>query len=87
MVYLFTILSLPRAWVSFYTSLPSELEFANQDGNSRYLEGDVMVKEVECAALVQAEPEEIKFKKWTKAGHIKPLYIKVHVTGKPDVIP
>ena len=43
------------------------LEFVDQDCNSWYLEGDVMVKEAECAALVPAEQEEIKFKKWIKA--------------------
>ena len=25
---------------------------------------------------------EIKFKKWTEARHLRPLYIKVHVNGK-----
>ena len=58
------------------------LEFANQDGNSWYLEGDVMVKEAECVALVLTKPEEIKFKKWTKAGHLRLFYIKAHVHGK-----
>ena len=42
-----------------------------------------MVEEAECAALVPAELEEIKFKKWTKARHVKPLYIEAHVNGKP----
>ena len=39
------------------------LEFADQDGNSWYLEGDVMVKKAEYVALVQEELEDIKFKK------------------------
>ena len=59
------------------------LEFSDQDGNLWYLEGDVIVEEVEYAALVPAEPEEIKFKKWIKARHLKPLYIKAHVNEKP----
>ena len=42
-----------------------------------------MVEEVECAALVQEDPEEIRFKKWIKAKHLKPLYIKVHANRKP----
>ena len=25
----------------------------------------------------------IKFKKWTKVGHLRPLYNKVHVNGRP----
>ena len=42
-----------------------------------------MVEEAECVALVPLEPEEIKFNKWTKAGYIRPLYIKAIVNGKP----
>ena len=42
-----------------------------------------MVNEAECATFIQVEPEEIKFKKQTKAEHLKPLYIKAHVNGKP----
>ena len=42
-----------------------------------------MVEEVECAFLVLTEPEEIRFKKWTKARHLRPLYIKAHINGKP----
>ena len=42
-----------------------------------------MVEEAGCEALVPAEPEEIKFKKWTKARHLRPLYIKAHVNEKP----
>ena len=59
------------------------LEFADQDGNSCYLEGDIMVEEAKCATLVPVEPKEIKFKKWTKVRHLKPIYIKAHVNGKP----
>ena len=42
-----------------------------------------MVEEAECAALVLVKPKEIKFKKWTKVGHLKPFYIKTHMNGKP----
>ena len=42
-----------------------------------------MVEEVKCVALVQEEPDELRFKKWTKAGHLRPLYIKAHMNGKP----
>ena len=42
-----------------------------------------MVKEAECAALVPVELAKIKFKKWTKVGHFRPLYIKAHVNRKP----
>ena len=59
------------------------LEFADQDANFWYLKGDLMVEEAECAALVPTKSEEIKFKKQTKARHLSPLYIKVHVNGKP----
>ena len=38
-------------------------EFADKDGNSWYLKGDVMVEEAECAYLVLTKPKEIKFKK------------------------
>ena len=38
------------------------LEFVDQDGNPWYLEGDVLVEEAECVALVPAEQEKIKFK-------------------------
>ena len=41
-----------------------------------------MVEEAECAALVPAKLKEMKFKKWTKVRHLKPLYIKAHVNGK-----
>ena len=47
------------------------LEFANQDNNSWYLEGDVIVKEAKYATLVQTEPKEKKFRKWTKAGYLR----------------
>ena len=53
----------------------SPMEFADQDGNFWYLEGDVMVDGAECEALVPATPREIKFEKWTRAGHLRPLYI------------
>ena len=59
------------------------LEFVDQDGNSWYLEGDIMVEEAKCTTLVPKEPEDIKFKKWMKAGHLTPLYIKAHINGKP----
>ena len=59
------------------------LEFANQVGDCYYLEGDVMAKEAECAAFVCGEPEEIRFKKWTKARHLSPFYIWAHINGKP----
>ena len=42
-----------------------------------------MVEEAEYAALVPAEPKKVKFKKWTKVGHLRPLYIKAHINGKP----
>ena len=42
-----------------------------------------MVEEAKCATLVPVEPEEIKFKKGTKVRHLKPIYIKAHVNGKP----
>ena len=42
-----------------------------------------MVEEAKCAFLVPAEPKEIKFKKWTKAGHLRPFYVKAYVNGKP----
>ena len=42
-----------------------------------------MIEETECSILVPTEPQEIKFKKWTKSGHLKPLYIKAHMNGKP----
>ena len=42
-----------------------------------------MVEEVDCIPLAPTEPEEIKFKKWTKARHLRPLYIKAYVNGKP----
>ena len=38
-----------------------------------------MVEMAECAPLL---PEEIKFRKWTKDEHLRPLYIKAHVNGK-----
>ena len=59
------------------------LEFVDQDRNSWYLEGDIMVEHVECVALVLAEREEKKFKKWTKVRHLRPLYIKAHMNRKP----
>ena len=59
------------------------MEFFDQDGNFRYLEGDVMKDGVKCEALVPAMPKEIKFKKWTKAGHLRPLYIMTHMNRKP----
>ena len=34
-------------------------------------------------ALVPATPREIKFKKWSKARHLKPLYISAHINEKP----
>ena len=34
-------------------------------------------------ALVQTKLKEVRFKKWTKAGHLRPFYIKAHVNGKP----
>ena len=43
----------------------------------------MMVEKAECASLVLVEPEEIIFKKWTKVGHLRPLYIKAHINGKP----
>ena len=58
-------------------------KFADQDGNFWYLEGDVIVEEAECASLVLAEPEEIRFKECMKAGHFRPLYIKAHINAKP----
>ena len=58
-------------------------EFADQDNNFYYLERDVIVEEVEHASLVSTELEEIRFKKWTKAGHLRPLYNRAHVNGKP----
>ena len=58
-------------------------KFANQDSNLWYLEGDVMVEEAECASLILAEPEEIRFKRWAQLGHLRPLYIKAHINGKP----
>ena len=42
-----------------------------------------MVEYTEFAALVLVEPKEIKFKKWTKARHLRPLYIKAHMNRKP----
>ena len=59
------------------------LEFATQNGNFWYMEGDIMVEEAKCATLVLADPEEIKFKKWNKAKHLRPFYIKAHVNGNP----
>ena len=44
----------------------SPMEFADQDGNFWYLEGDVMVEGAECEALVPALPREIKFKNGSK---------------------
>ena len=41
----------------------------------------MLEEEVECASLVPAKLEE--FKKWTKAGHLRTLYIKAHINGKP----
>ena len=61
----------------------SPMEFADQDGNFWYLEGDVMVEGAECEALVLATAREIKFKKGTKPGHLRPLYIKAYMNGKP----
>ena len=61
----------------------SPMEFADQDCNFWYLEGDVMIDEAECETLVPATPREIKFKKWIKARHLKPLYITTHMNGKP----
>ena len=34
-------------------------------------------------ALVPATPREIKFKNWSKARHLKPLYISAHINEKP----
>ena len=59
------------------------LEFTDQASESWYLEDDLMVEEAECATLVWKELEEIRFKKWTKARHLRPLYIKAHINGKP----
>lgn len=42
-----------------------------------------MVEEAERATLVRGEPKEIRFKKWIKDGHLRPLYIKAHVNRKP----
>ena len=28
-------------------------------------------------------PKEIRFKKWTKARHLRPFYIRAHINGKP----
>ena len=47
------------------------------------MEGDVLVEEAEYTALVPIELEEIKFKRWTKARHLRPLYVKAHVNRKP----
>ena len=59
------------------------LKFADQAGDCQYLEGDVVAEEVECAAFVRGEHEEIRFKKWTKVRHPRPLYIRAHINGKP----
>ena len=59
------------------------MEFADQDDNFWYLEGDIMVDEAECEALVPATPREIKFKKWIKVKHLMPLYITAHMNGEP----
>ena len=42
-----------------------------------------MVEEAERATLVRGEPKEIRFKKWIKHGHLRPLYIKAHMNRKP----
>ena len=47
------------------------------------MEGEILGEEAECEALGPAELKEIKFMKWTKAGHLRPLYIKAHVNKKP----
>ena len=61
------------------------MEFAIESGLPGYLEGDVMVEEDECATFVKEELEEMKSQKlpWSKARHLRPLYIKVHVNCKP----
>ena len=59
------------------------LEFANQPGDSWYLEEDVVIEETKCVALVREELEEVRFKKWMKVRYLRPLYIKAHVNGKP----
>ena len=61
----------------------SPMEFDDQDGNFWYLEGDVMVDGAECEALVPTTPREIKFEKWTRAGHLRPLYITAQMNEKP----
>ena len=59
------------------------MEFADQDGDFWYLKGDEMVDEAEDKALVPIMPREIKFGKWTKAGHLRPLYITAYMNKKP----
>lgn len=42
----------------------------------------MIVEEAKCATLVRGELEEIRFKKWTKVGHLRRLYIRADVNGK-----
>ena len=58
------------------------IEFVGQASDSWHLEVDVMVEEAKRATLVRGEPKEVRFKKWTKIRHFKPLYIKAHRNGK-----
>ena len=59
------------------------MEFVDEFAFPWQLEGDVMVEESECVVFVQEELEEVKLKKWNKARHLRSLYIKAHVYGKP----
>ena len=45
-------------------------------------EGDVMIDEAECEALVSAMTREIKLKNQIKAKHLRPLYIMAYMNGK-----
>ena len=42
------------------------MEFANQDSNFWYFEGDTMVDEAECEALIRATLGEIKSRSGSK---------------------